>query len=69
MRPTGQYWSGAIVGVGFGLLLGAAFVERLSLTPNNTTWASVVGIVLIRVGNVVSQFIRRRKSPETTIRE
>ena len=52
MRIDGKYWAGMVAGAGLGLLLGAAFVEMGALTSSHRAWASVLGIILMTVGNV-----------------
>jgi hypothetical protein len=49
-----------IVGVGFGLLLGAALVELGALTSGHKAWVSVLGIPLVIAGNVAHRRIRGR---------
>ena len=68
MRLTGQYWPGVMVGVGIGLLLGAALVELGVLALTHKAWASCLGIVLVAVGNVLSRQVRRRESAEIVTR-
>ena len=69
MRLTGQYWPGVNVGVGIGLLCGAALVELGVLALNHKAWASGLGILLVVVGNVLSRRVRAREAAEVATRE
>jgi hypothetical protein len=62
----GRYWSGVIVGAGIGLLTGAALVEVGALAIGHKAWVSVLGIVLVTVGNVIFQKVRTRDRSVTS---
>jgi hypothetical protein len=56
MRFTKQHWAGLLVGVGIGLLIGAALVEIGFLSPDHKAWVSISGIALFLVGGF---FVRK----------
>jgi hypothetical protein len=55
MKVTRQFWAGVLVGVGLGLMLGAALVELNLLAPDHKAWASLVGAVIGLVGAVLAR--------------
>jgi len=60
-----KFWSGVLVGVGIGLLLGAAFVELELMTLQRKAWVSVTGIALAGVGQVIAwRSVRRSQQME-----
>jgi hypothetical protein len=60
-----MFWSGGLVGVGIGLLLGAVFVELELMTLQRKAWVSVTGIVLAGVGQAMAwRSVRRSQQLE-----
>jgi hypothetical protein len=61
-----KFWAGVLVGVGFGLLLGAALVELEWMTLQRKAWVSVTGIVLVGLGQMIAwRAVRRGQQVET----
>jgi hypothetical protein len=54
-----QFWSGLLVGIGTGLLIGAALVELEWLTITRKAWCSLLGCLLFGAG--VTVIARRGK--------
>ena len=48
-----QFWFGLLVGVGLGLMIGAALVEQELLTLHRKAWASMLGVVVAGIGCVI----------------
>jgi hypothetical protein len=60
-----KFWSGVLVGVGIGLLLGAVFVELELLTLQRKAWVSVIGSVSAGIGQVIAlRSVRRSRQLE-----
>jgi len=55
-----RFWAGVLVGLGIGLLVGAALVELELMTLQRKAWVSVTGIALAVFGlAMVWQAVRR----------
>jgi hypothetical protein len=59
-----KFWSGVLVGVGIGLLLGAGFVELEMMTLHRKAWVSLTGIVLAGIGQAIAWRSARRQQLE-----
>jgi len=60
-----KFWAGVLVGVGLGLLLGAALVELELMTLQRKAWVSVTGIVLVALGQTIAwRAVRRGQKRE-----
>jgi hypothetical protein len=55
-----NFWAGVLVGVGIGLLLGAALVEQELMTLQRKAWVSLTGIVLVGIGQIIAWRVVRR---------
>ena len=58
MRFTSQHWTGLLIGVGLGLMLGAALVELELLTLGRKAWVAILGSLFFLVGGLLA-----RKAP------
>jgi hypothetical protein len=52
---SAHFWCGLLAGMGVGLLLGAALVERELLSSQHKAWVSLLGAVLVGIGGLVGR--------------
>ncbi|HLJ91925.1 MAG TPA: hypothetical protein VKU02_01900 [Gemmataceae bacterium] len=50
-----RFWAGVLMGIGLGLLLGAALLEQNLMAVDRKAWVSVTGIVLAFLGLTIAR--------------